>query len=282
MKVLVTGAKGRLGQQLIARLPEPYQVVATDIDELDFTQAAHVADMMDTIQPDLVVHCGALTAVDACAEDPAEAVRVNGYGTKNLALACLRHQAALVYISTNEVFDGTNNDRYWEYDATHPINAYGHSKWLGEQFIRDHLQRFFIVRTSWLFAHGGRNFIQAILSRAESGQALRVVVNEVAAPTYTNDLAQGVVDLIATDTYGIYHLVNSGRASRWAFAREILDLAGYADTPIEKIAAAEFPRPSTPPEYSVLGNQAAAHLGITLRPWQDALRAFLAEENTLA
>ncbi len=281
MRVLVTGAKGRLGREIIARLPQNSLVTATDIDELDFTQPQQVDDLMARTRPELVIHCGAMTAVDACAQDPSEANRVNGYGTKTLALACLRYDAALLYISTNEVFDGQNVRAYDEYDRPNPANAYGYSKWLGEQAIRDHLQRFYIVRTSWLFAHGGRNFIQAILARAAVGQPLRVVVNEVAAPTYTNDLAEAIVALVATQTYGIYHLINAGRASRWAFAREILNQAGYADTPIEKIAAAQYQRPSTPPEYSVLRNTAAAQLGITLRPWQAALTAFLEVENKL-
>jgi dTDP-4-dehydrorhamnose reductase len=219
--------------------------------------------------------------VDYCAQHPDEALLINGYGTKNLALACAEIGATMLYVSTNEVFDGQNRADQREYDPPRPINAYGYSKWVGEQAIRDHLQRFYIVRTSWLFAHGGRNFIQAILERQQNGLPLRVVINEVASPTYTNDLAQGIMALMATGHYGIYHLVNEGRASRWQFARQILDSLGHQATPIEKIALAEYPRPSTPPEYSILQNTAAAALGIRLRPWQEALAAFLQAEGLI-
>jgi dTDP-4-dehydrorhamnose reductase len=281
MTILITGAKGRLGSLLMTRLRPQHQVVGIDIDELDVTQMGLVAQFVGDHRPDLVIHAAALTNVDYCAQHPPEALRVNGYGTKNMALACQRINAAMCYISTNEVFDGRNTAEVLEYDPTGPINPYGYSKWVGEQAIRDHLTRFYIVRTSWLFAHGGRNFIQAIIERAKSGQPMRVVTNEVATPTYTNDLAEGLLQLIATHHFGIYHLVNEGRASRWAFARAILDAIGMAETPIEKIALAEYPRPSTPPEYSVLKNSAAAQLGITLRPWQEALHSFLGHEGLL-
>ena len=281
MRILITGAKGRLGSQLANLLSPNHDITAVDIEEMDFTDRVVVGQTFADIQPNLVLHCGALTNVDQCAREPDLAVRVNGFGAKNIALACQQVDAALLYVSTNEVFDGTNTGFINEYDPTHPANAYGYSKWVGEQVIRDHLMRFFIVRTSWLFAHGGTNFVQKMIELAQKGTPLKVVVNEVAAPTYTNDLAEGIVALIDSGAYGIYHLVNEGRASRWAFARTILDMTGRQDVPIEKISSAEFPRPSGPPEYSVLRNVAAAALGITLRPWQDALRAFLAEEGYL-
>lgn len=279
MRMLITGAKGRLGSQLAALLSPHHEVTATDIDELDFTDRARLRRFMHDLAPQLVVHCGAMTAVDQCALQPEEALRVNGFGTKNVALTCQEMDAALLYISTNEVFDGHHAGFIREYDAPKPINPYGYSKWFGEQVIRDHLTRYYIVRTAWLFAHGGRNFVQTILDRARQGVPLRVVVNEVSSPTYTHDLAQAIVDLLATEQYGIYHLVNEGRASRWAFARKILDLTGYADVEIEKISAAEYPRPSTPPEYSVLLNTAAAALGIRLRHWEAALADFLQREQ---
>jgi dTDP-4-dehydrorhamnose reductase len=281
MRILITGAKGRLGSQLAERLRPLHPIITVDIDELDFTDRLQVQRFMRQESPELVLHCGALTAVDYCAEHPNEALRVNGFGTKNIALACQDVQAAMLYVSTNEVFDGRNTGTIREYDAPRPVNAYGYSKWVGEQMICHHLTRFYIIRTSWLFAHGGRNFIQAIIDRAKQGQPLRVVVNEVAVPTYTNDLAEAILQLIETGVYGIYHLVNEGRASRWMFARKILDFIGLEQVEVEKISAAEYPRPSTPPEYSVLLNTAAANLGIKLRPWEDALSAFLEREGLM-
>lgn len=282
MRALITGAKGNLGSALATRMANDHDLLATDIDTLDFTDHDAFRAAAREFAPDVILHCGAMTAVDACALNPDEALRVNGYGTKNVALAAQECNATLIYISTNEVFDGLTTAALDEYAPTKPANPYGYSKWVGEQIIRDHLTRFAIVRTSWVFAHGGRNFVQAILSRAREGLPLRVVVNEVAVPTYNEDLADGILALLRSGQYGIYHLVNEGRASRWAFARQILDCTGFAQTEIEKIAAAEYPRPSSPPEYAVLGNRAAAGLGIRLRSWQDALTAFLAQEGLLA
>src|SRR5690554_5673967 len=139
-----------------------------------------------------------------------------------------------------------------------------------------------IVRTAWLFAHGGKNFIQTILRLAGEGVPLKVVTNEVSNPTYANDLAAAIARLIEAGRYGIYHLVNEGHASRYALARFVLDHAGYADTPITPIALAEFSRPSRPPQYAILRNVAAARLGITLRPWQEAVQAFLEAERAAA
>lgn len=281
MRTLITGAKGRLGSRLVELLNHSHEVTGIDIDSVDFTDFQAIRQTVRTLKPELVLHCGAMTAVDECALNPDEALRVNGYGTKNVALACLEVDAAMLYVSTNEVFDGRNTGEISEYDPVHPINSYGYSKMVGEQVVRDHLRKFYIVRTSWLFAQGGNNFIHAILKRAREGQPLRVVVNEVAVPTYNYDLAEAIIKLILTQQYGIYHLVNAGRASRWTFARKVLDLAGFESVEIEKISAAEYARPSTPPEYSVLKNSAAAALGITLRPWQDAVHAYLQHEGLL-
>jgi len=194
----------------------------------------------------------------------------------------LSPRRALAYLSTNEVFDGQECRPYLEYDPPRPANPYGYSKWVGEQVVRDLVSRHFIIRTSWLFAHGGRNFIHTVLRRAREGQPLRVVVNEVSSPTYANDLAAAIARLAVTGNYGIYHLANEGYTSRWQFAREALDQAGFEAVPIEPIALAEFVRASRPPQYAILRNTAAARLGITLRPWQEALTAFLEAEGLRA
>jgi len=281
MRILITGADGRLGSALAERLAPHHTLMLTDQHNLDITDPSAVREQFADHTPDLVLHCAAMTAVDECARHPEKANAINGYGTKHIVLACQAQHIPMVYVSTNEVFDGTYTGFVHEYAPQNPINAYGYSKWMGEQIVRDHLSQFYIVRTSWLFAHGGRNFVQAIAQRAKDGHPMKVVINEVATPTYTDDLADGIVRLIATEQYGIYHLVNEGRASRWQFAREILNLMGMQDTPIEKITAAEYPRPSSPPEYSVLANTAAKALGITLRPWQAALQDFMQKEGWL-
>ncbi|MBN1681591.1 MAG: dTDP-4-dehydrorhamnose reductase [Anaerolineae bacterium] len=276
MRILVTGANGRLGSSIAQLLNiENHTVVGVDIDTMDITDSESVQETFSVSQPNLVIHCAALTAVDYCAQHPDEAIETNGFGTQTIALACQQHDAAMVYVSTNEVFDGTSNRAYREYDTPNPVNPYGYSKYMGEQIVRDLVSRHFIVRTAWLFAHGGRNFIHVMLDLAQKGKPLRVVTNEIGSPTYTNDLAAAVCRLIQTDQYGIYHLVNAGQASRYEFARHVLDLAGYTIIPIEPITLEEYPRPSRPPEYASLRNMAGARLGITLRPWKEAVAAFL-------
>jgi dTDP-4-dehydrorhamnose reductase len=282
MRILVTGANGRLGSQLVQQLQgQTHTVTAIDIPTVDITDLSSVNRIFVDARPELVLHCAALTAVDFCAEHPDQALAVNGFGTHNVALACQAHDAALLYVSTNEVFDSASYREYQEYDRPNPMNPYAYSKWVGEQAVRDLVRKHYIVRTSWLFAHGGRNFIQTILRLARAGQPMKVVTNEVSSPTYTNDLAGAILRLTATGRYGIYHLVNAGYTSRYGFARQVLDLTGYGDTPIQPIALAEFQRASRPPEYAILRNVAAARLGIVLRPWQEALVAFLEAEGLL-
>ncbi len=283
MRIIVTGAGGLLGRQLLAVLGNRgHAITGVSHVDLDITDTAALNAYLAAIAPELVINCAAMTNVDRCAEYPDEALRINGFGTQSLALACARQGAALATLSTNEVFDGERAIPYLEYDAPRPINAYGYSKWVGEQTTRDLLPRHYIIRTSWLFAHGGENFLQRIIAVADQNSTLQVVTNEVATPTYTIDVAEAIGKLIETERFGIYHLVNEGSASRYEFARFILDCAGYADLPIKPIIGAQRPRPSRPPTYSVLRNFAARQLGITLRPWQEAVAAFFVREREIS
>ena len=279
MRIFVTGDRGQLGRALSVALAG-HTLAGCDLPELDITDRPAIRAAIADFSPDVVVHTAAWTDVDGCARDPEEAYRVNALGTQNVALACAHRDISLVYISTNEVFDGTANEPYREWDAPHPINPYGKSKAAGEWFVRHLLTRFYIARTAWLYARGGRNFPHRIIQLADEvlagrRDALRVVTDEVGNPTYALDLAKAIGSLVQSDAYGVYHLTNAGHCSRYDFAREILQVSGRADVPIEPITLADFARASTPPQFAPLANTAAAGVAVTLRPWQDALRDFL-------
>jgi dTDP-4-dehydrorhamnose reductase len=287
MHILVTGAAGRLGSKLVQQLTAQghtvtgIDIVGEGVLHADIGDFKVTRGLVHEHRPDIILHPAGWTDVDGCAREPEKAIAINGFGTQNVALAAASLNLPMLYISTNEVFDGKRGDPYREYDPTGPVNPYGYSKWVGEQAIQHINPRHYIVRTSWLFAHGGKNFIQAILGGVAAGKDLRVVTDEVANPTYNDDLADALTRLIQTERYGVYHLVNEGSVSRWAFARHVLDRTGNAAVPIEKISIKEWQRASVPPSYAGLVNQAAAHIGIRLRPWQAAVDAFLDKEGLL-
>jgi dTDP-4-dehydrorhamnose reductase len=274
MRVFITGCKGQLGRALYEALTG-HTLTGCDLPELDITDRAAISAAVVDFAPDVVIHAAAWTDVDGCARDPERAYRVNALGTQNVALACAASDAALAYVSTNEVFDGTATEPYREWDPPHPINPYARSKAAGEWFVRHLLNRFYIARTAWLYAAGGRNFPHRIVQLADERGALRVVTDEVSNPTHAPDLADALAALIQTDAYGAYHLTNAGHCSRYDFAREILRISGREHVPVESITLDEFQRASTPPPFAPLANTAAAALGITLRPWQEALEEFL-------
>ncbi len=281
MRILVTGAAGRLGSRLVEILNGTHTVTGIDMAELDITDFAATRALIHDLRPDVILHAAAWTDVDGCARDPERAVAANGFGAQHVAIGALEVGAAVLYVSSNEVFPGDSPRPYREYDTPAPVNPYAYSKFVGEQAVRAANPRHYIVRTAWLFAHGGRNFVHAILGAAARGDSLRVVTDEVANPTYANDLADAIAALIASGRYGVYHLVNQGAVSRYAFARAVLDRAGYADTPIQPISRHEWPRPSTPPVYTALDNHAGRLVGVTLRPWQAAIDDFLQREGLL-
>jgi dTDP-4-dehydrorhamnose reductase len=263
MRILITGGLGQLGQALQRELRD-HELTIVDLPEIDITDAQAIFERTD---------------VDGCARDPALAYKVNGLGTQNVALACQAAGASMVHISTNEIFSGDRSEGYEEWMAPSPINAYGKSKALAEFHVRHNMRRFYIVRTAWLYAPEGRNFIHAILDRAHEAGQLRVVADEIGNPTYVNDLALAIRALLSKGQYGIYHFVNAGACSRWAFAQEILRLAGLPHVVNRPILSREYRRASTPPGYGALLNITGASLGISLRPWQAALADYMAEHG---
>lgn len=276
MRVFITGAAGQLGRALQETLAG-HELALTDLPEIDITNREQISTAVAAFRPDVVIHCAAYTDVDGCVDNPELAYRVNSLGAQNVALACLANAAALVHISTNEVFAGTQLAGYEEWQPANPINPYGRSKAAAEFYVRSVLARHYIVRTAWLYAPGGHNFIHAILRQGRENGKIQVVADEVGNPTYAADLATALAQLIQTGQYGTYHLVNEGACSRLAFAEEILRLAGASTVRVTPILSAAFPRASTPPPYAALQNIQGAALGIRLRPWQEALAAHMNE-----
>ena len=273
MRIVITGHRGQLGQALEHVLRRD-EILGIDLPEHDITDPVAIAQTICDFEPQVVLHTAALTNVDKCAQEPELALQVNGLGTQNIALACQRCNAALLTVSTNEVFDGCKGAPYYEYEPCNPINAYARSKYAAEVYTRMHLARFYIVRTAWLYAPGGNNFPRKIVGSAQKHGRLRVVCDEISSPTFAPDLAQAIDKLIRSQHYGLYHFTNEGVCSRYEFARRILQLAGLSDVPIEPITSDQWPRASTPPLHCAIRNFAGAQLGITLRPWDDALRAY--------
>lgn len=272
MRIVITGSAGQLGQALQAILRED-QLLLMDIPDYDITDHRQVRSAITGFRPDVAIHAAAFTNVDGCESDPDTAYRVNALGTQNVALACQACDAAMVYISTDYVFDGTKDAPYWEWDPPNPQSTYARSKLAGEQVTQTLLQKFYIVRTAWLYSRTGKNYAKSVLRLADERPELRFVTDEVGSPTYAPDLAAAVVKLIAHPLYGIYHFTNAGVCSRFEWAKAILELAGRPDYPI--FPTSGFARAAKVPARSELRNFCgSSQLGITLRPWREALEAY--------
>lgn len=280
MRVLITGAAGMLGTDLQKMLRSEHDLIPTDVTGdvrfLDVTDTERVIETTLDARPDVVIHAAAHTDVDGCERDPHMAYRVNALGTWNVAAACVRAASALVYISTDFVFDGEKGEPYTEYDMPRPISHYGASKLAGEKHVASLCPRHFIVRTAWLYGEHGKNFPLAILNSAKSKKELRVVADQVSSPTFTMDLAGALLGLIGSPLYGIYHVTNKGSCSWYEFAKQTLALAGIKDIEIKPIKAEDWPSPTRRPKYSVLRHYALELQGRDdLRPWEDALADFM-------
>lgn len=273
MRVIITGASGQLGQALQKVLAQQnFDII--DIPRLDVQDHTIVQRLAD-YRPELVIHTAAMTDVDGCAKDPDAAFSVNAFGTQNVAHACLRSNAEMIYISTNEVFGGRLDRPYTEDDKPGPINPYGSSKRSGEQMAAHYLKTgLYIVRTAWLYG-GGNKFPAKIIAAADKHGELRVVTDEISNPTYIMDLAEAIAQLAQTHAYGLYHFTNAGYCSRYDFTKEILRLSGREQVPVQPITLAEYSRASTVPPFTALENTKGAALGIELRPWQEALATYL-------
>lgn len=276
MRVVVTGAKGQLGSELVEVLRGDHEVIGFNRGECDVADPGS-KEILRACRPDLVIHAAAYTDVDGCELDPQKAYRVNALGTQHVAEACKALRVPLIYISTDYVFDGQKGEPYTESDAPNPINIYGKSKLEGERLVRALVEHSYIIRTAWLYGRGGRNFVKTILQKARQGEAVRVVDDQVGSPTYAKDLAKAIACLLRGIPFGTYHLTNSGSCSWYEFAKRIFTVAGLKGSEsLRPITSQELGRPAPRPPYSVLANDRWLKvMNQKLRSWQEALEEAL-------
>ena len=275
MKILITGSNGMLGHDLEKVLKDKHELVLTTSKILDITDKEITIDFIVKNKPDLVINSAAYTDVDGCETNQDLAYAVNGEGVRNLALACREVDCPLVHVSTDYVFDGSARNPIEEDGEIGPISVYGKSKLKGEEAIQEILDKYFILRTAWLYGINGKNFPKTMLELAKDHSEITVVYDEVGTPTYTPDLAYGISQIIETDYYGIYHLTNSGQCSWCEFARYIFEIAG-CDVKVIPVTASEFSRPAPRPSYSVLKNKKWIENGFEpLRSYKEAIKEYI-------
>lgn len=279
MKVLVTGVKGQLGYDVVRELQKRgHETVGVDIDEMDITDAAAVERVMTEVQPDAVIHCSAYTAVDRAEEDTEICRRVNVEGTENIAKICKKLDCKMLYLSTDYIFSG-DGERPWEPDdEASPLNAYGQSKYDGELALKKYVEKYFIVRISWVFGINGNNFIKTMLRLGRENGAVKVVDDQIGSPTYTYDLARLLVDMIESDRYGAYHATNEGICSWYEFAKEIFRAADMDNVSVTPVKSGEFPVKAKRPKNSRMSKEKLVTNGFSLLPaWQDAVARYIKE-----
>ena len=280
MKILITGAYGMLGSDLREVLKN-HELIVTGSKDLDITNEENVIDFIDENSPEVVINAAAYTAVDDCETNYDEAYAVNAIGPKNLAIACKKQDDPLVHISTDYVFDGSKRTPLLENDALGPQSAYGKTKLEGEKFIQEYTDKYFILRTAWLYGIHGNNFVQTMLSLAENHDEITVVDDQIGSPTYSLDLAVSIANLLNSDKYGIYHLTNEGECSWYEFSKRIFELSDV-DVKVLPVTTEEFPRPAPRPHYSVLSNQKWIKAGFPpMRKYEEALSDYLSLYNFL-
>lgn len=289
MKILVTGATGQLGSELISVLKNKSseigpidkkyykcEIFAADSGTLDISSKQDISYVFEKTKPDIVINCAAFTDVDACETKPELAMKVNAIGPFYLAKNCSKIGARLVHISTDYIFSGDNSTPYCEWDIASPCGVYGKSKLLGEKYINAQTDKFFIIRTSWLYGYNGKNFVKTILNLAKEKKQIKVVRDQIGTPTNANDLAHHILKIACTENYGIYHCSGNGHQTSWFdFASLIVKYAGL-NCRVEPCSTQEFSRAARRPKYSVLDNlMLRCTVGDEMRLWQDALFAYI-------
>jgi len=278
MRILITGAKGQLGYHF-KQVFADHELFLVDIDNLDIVNASAVDRVFREFNPQLVIHGAAYTAVDRAEDEIAKAYAVNRDGTANLAEGAKRLNIPILMISTDYVFDGTARRPYSETAKPKPASVYGASKLAGEQVLQKLSPKHWIVRTAWLYGGGPehRNFVRTILEVARKEKLLNMVNDQIGSPTYAKDLAKAVKEIVTKKLpFGIWHIANTGQASWYEFAEEILKIVKLSNR-LKPIKSRELKRKAPRPAFSVLSSAKAAKHGITLRPWQEALADFLSD-----
>lgn len=276
MKIALTGAEGMLGHD-VRKIFSDADITPFTLHTLDITVLDDVMKKIREVKPDFLVHAAAFTDVDRCESEPEKAYLVNGLGARNVVMACEEIKCPIVYISTDYVFDGSKKGPYDEWDETNPINQYGLSKLMGERYVASLTNRFYIVRTSWLYGRNGKNFVETVLRLLSERETIEVVNDQVGSPTFTLDLAIKLKEVIGKG-YGIYHITNAGSCSWYDFAVMIASKKGI-QRQIIPTTTERFNRPAKRPANSVLGNTMLRLEGISpLRHWEEALDTYLGDK----
>ncbi|WP_148359268.1 dTDP-4-dehydrorhamnose reductase [Peribacillus simplex] len=278
MKVLVTGFSGQLGYDVVKEgNSRGLEMYGTSSRILDITNKQSVSQYITELKPNVIIHCAAFTAVDKAEDDKDSCYDVNVNGTKYLAEAAKLIGAKFVYISTDYVFDGQGNEPFTENDIPKPVGYYGFTKYEGEKIVQSLLENWFIVRISWVFGVNGNNFIKTMLRLSETMEELKIVGDQFGSPTYTFDLSRLLLDMIQTDSYGIYHASNEEFCTWAEFAQEIFKLANK-NVKVNSITTEEYPTRAVRPKNSRMSKQKLIDNGFfTLPTWKDALGRYLAE-----
>ncbi|QJA05888.1 dTDP-4-dehydrorhamnose reductase [Thermosulfurimonas marina] len=284
MKVVVIGASGQLGQDIVNAKPGLVKLVGLTHSDIEITDKDSVFSVLTSLEPDVIINTAAFHKTDLCEDEPEKAFFINAVGVKNLVEVCKSMDSILVHISTDYVFDGakiTEKEPYTEEDLPNPINIYGISKYAGELIVKNYLDKYYIVRVASLYGKAGAsgkggNFVYTILKKAKAGEPLRVVDDIFMSPTYTLDAAREIWKLILEERpFGTYHVTNLGYCSWYEFAKKILEYAGV-DASIEPVKHTEFKTKAKRPLWSPLKSVK----GIELRPWEEALKEFIGGVST--
>lgn len=292
MKILITGSKGQLGNELIniinsgtaeigtvSEKIKQAEIIALDVEELDITNLEMVKAVLHRENPHVVINCAAATNVDGCESNREMAFKINALGPRNLAMVSEEIGAKLVQVSTDYVFSGVGDVPLTEYDATAPYSVYGKTKLAGENYVKEFSSKYFIVRTAWLYGYVGKNFVYTMMNFGKQKEEITVVNDQKGNPTHANDLAYHILKLVETEEYGVYHCTGEGECTWYDFAKLIMELS-CSKCKVKPCTSEEYKTPAKRPEYSSLDNMMLrCTVGNEMRQWQEALKSFMEKQN---